>query len=163
MIGLVIVTHGGLAVEFRNGCEIVFKSQYRVVCIPGFVRRFRQHQIHFRHCIAVFDHVSENPCGFEVIAFFRKDFSQDELSFSIFKGSLLNQPEIREVQRAHKLFYIGARNHRWIPLIRRIVKLRLGPFYHMVFFLTYFIRFSRESRFNLWNVIKAGWKNLRNY
>ena len=92
-----------------------------------------------------------------------KDYSVDEMQGSVFHHSFLKQPEIREVARIQKLFYIGARNHKWIPLIRKIVRYNLGPIYTGIFFLTYFIRYMRESGHSFFSTLIIGFKHLKNY
>ncbi|KPL14658.1 hypothetical protein AMJ74_02950 [candidate division WOR_3 bacterium SM1_77] len=79
------------------------------------------------------------------LGYLDKNFSLEDLVGSYDFGSYLNQPEIEEVKRAHKLFYIGARHHRWIPLIRKVVRYNLGPIYTLIYLLTSFIRYMHES------------------
>ena len=75
--------------------------------------------------------------------------------------STLVQPEIKEVERAHKLFYLGARNHRFIPFIRKIVHYNLGPVFTFVFFATFFIRYMEESGDNLLHSILVGGRYIK--
>jgi len=97
------------------------------------------------------------------LGYLAKDYSIDEMQGSVFHHSFLKQPEIREVARIQKLFYIGARNARFIPLIRKIVHLRLGPIYHLIFLITYLIRYMRETGNNLLNVLVISFKHIKNY
>lgn len=92
-----------------------------------------------------------------------KDFSLDELEGSIFKRSLLKQKDIRKIERLQKLFYLGVMNKWLIPFIRKIVHYNLGPLYSLVFFISTFLRFLRESRYDLTMVIRMGIKHLKNY
>jgi len=91
------------------------------------------------------------------------NFTMEDAYGSVFQESHLNQPEIKEIVRAQKLFYIGARNHKWIPLIRKIVRYNLGPIYTGIFFLTYFIRYMRESGHSFFSTLIIGFKHLKNY
>lgn len=75
---------------------------------------------------------------------------------SFYNKSYLNQPDIRELERTQKLFYLGARNHRWIPLIRKIVRYNLGPIFTLIFFITFFIRYMRESGDSFLNTVIIG-------
>jgi len=91
------------------------------------------------------------------------DYSMDTLDGSIFHYSVLKQPEIKEIERAHKLFYLGARNRKLIPLIRKIVRYNLGPIYTIVFLVTYFIRHWKESGASFSKMVLMGLKQLKRY
>jgi radical SAM superfamily enzyme YgiQ (UPF0313 family) len=92
-----------------------------------------------------------------------QNFTLEDSFGSVFLASHLNQPDIRKVQRVQKLFYIGARNHRWIPFIRKVVNYRLGPIYHLIFLFTYFIRYRRETGTGFLKMVIIGFKHLKNY
>jgi radical SAM superfamily enzyme YgiQ (UPF0313 family) len=88
--------------------------------------------------------------------YLNNSFSVEDLTGSVYTKSDLNQPEIREIERAQKLFYLGARNHRWIPLIRKIVHYNLGPVFTLIFLITFFIRYMRESGNSFLNTVIIG-------
>lgn len=90
------------------------------------------------------------------LGYLDKDFSLEDLVGSYDFKSFLNQPEIEEIKRAHKLFYIGARNHKRIPLIRKVVRYNLGPIYTLIFYATFFRRYTRESGDNFLNTVLIG-------
>jgi hypothetical protein len=95
--------------------------------------------------------------------YLKEDYDPDKVDSTILNRSLLDQPEIREVERAQKLFYIGARHGCTIPLIRKVMKFNLGPLYSGIFILTSFVRFLKQSRYNLPYIIRLGLKHLGNY
>lgn len=86
--------------------------------------------------------------------------TEDIAGFAHTKSSLV-QPEIKELERAQKLFYLGARNHRLIPLIRKIVHYNLGPIFTFVFFVTFFIRYMQESGDNLLHSFLVGGRYIK--
>jgi len=90
------------------------------------------------------------------LGYLDNNFSMDDLTGSVYTKSDLNQPEIRELERVQKLFYIGARNHKWIPLIRKIVRYNLGPIFTLIFLITFFIRYMRESGNSFLNTVIIG-------
>jgi radical SAM superfamily enzyme YgiQ (UPF0313 family) len=89
------------------------------------------------------------------------NFSMDDLTGSVYTKSDLNQPEIRELERVQKLFYLGARNHHWIPIIHRLVRQNLDPVFNLVFLITFAIRYMRESGNSLLNTIMIGVRHFR--
>jgi radical SAM superfamily enzyme YgiQ (UPF0313 family) len=92
-----------------------------------------------------------------------EDNPMDNASGSIFKRSVLQQPEIKEIVRLHKLFYLGVKFRPLIPLIKKLVKVELGPIYTFIFLITYFIRHWKESGAGFFQVVWLGLKQLRNY
>ncbi|RJP73685.1 MAG: radical SAM protein [Candidatus Zixiibacteriota bacterium] len=91
------------------------------------------------------------------------NFTVEEQRRSVFGRSLLKQPQIREVERVHKFFYLGAKMPWFIPVIRRVVRYNLGPIYTLIFLITYFIRYVGESGASLWQAILFSARNLKHY
>lgn len=97
------------------------------------------------------------------LGYLDKNYSVDQMQSSVFHHSFLNQPEIRQVARLQKLFYLGARNARFIPFMRKMVRYRLGPVYHLLFLVTYLIRYMRESGNSIFNILVVCIKHRKNY
>ncbi|TKJ41603.1 hypothetical protein CEE37_03290 [candidate division LCP-89 bacterium B3_LCP] len=92
----------------------------------------------------------------------KEDFSLDDLEASFFSGSVLKQPNIKELLRIQKLFYIGVKMPWTIPLIARMAKLPLDKLYFLLFGLTYTYRFMRETDIGIWNTIKFVLRHRKN-
>ncbi|TKJ40134.1 hypothetical protein CEE37_10385 [candidate division LCP-89 bacterium B3_LCP] len=93
----------------------------------------------------------------------KESFTLEDSKGSVFLESHLDQPDIKKIQRAHKVFYFGARNHRLIPLIRKLVQFRLGYVYNIIFLMTYLIRYMRETGNSFFNTFLMGIKNIKNF
>lgn len=91
-----------------------------------------------------------------------EDFSLDDLQASFFSGSVLKQPNIRQLIRLQKLFYIGVKMPWTIPLIARLVKLPLDKLFFVLFALTYTYRFMRETDIGWWNALRFAARHRRN-
>lgn len=91
-----------------------------------------------------------------------EDFSLDDLEASFFSGSVLRQPNIRQLTRLQKLFYIGVKMPWTIPLIARLVKLPLDKLYFLLFALTYTYRFMQETDIGWWNALRFAIRHRRN-
>ena len=82
---------------------------------------------------------------------------------SVFSKSLLTQPEIKEVERAQKIFYFAAMNKRLIPIFKKLVRYNLPWLFVPMFFLATFLRFKRETGATFWNTCITGIKHLKDY
>ena len=91
------------------------------------------------------------------------DFNTDRIMESIFNRSYLNQPEIREVERLHKLFLLGVKFKFMIPVIKRMSKWNLMPVYTQIFLVSYFYRHWKESGMNFFKMLLIGIKQLKKY
>ena len=94
--------------------------------------------------------------------FLRESFSLDDLSASFFTASVLDMPQIKELTRLQKLFYIGVKMPWTIPILGRVVRYPLDPLFWLLFALTYTYRFMRETDIGLWNTIKFALRHRRN-
>lgn len=92
----------------------------------------------------------------------KDDFSLDDLEASFFSGSVLKQPNIRQLIRLQKLFYVGAKMPWTIPIIARLVKLPLDRLFFLVFALTYTYRFMRETNIGWWNALRFAIRHRKN-
>jgi anaerobic magnesium-protoporphyrin IX monomethyl ester cyclase len=90
-------------------------------------------------------------------------FTMEDMGKSIFKKSLLKQPEIHLVERVQKCFYFGVRYPKLIPLIKRLVHYNLGPIYTLIFMAGQFLRFLRECGNDFFYVIWLSIKYYRNF
>lgn len=91
------------------------------------------------------------------------NFTADDLTGSIFYRSVLQQPQIREIERVQKLFYVGVSYPRFIPAIRKLAHVNLGPLYEVIFLGTHFLKNLRESEANIFRMLWLGIKRLRTY
>jgi anaerobic magnesium-protoporphyrin IX monomethyl ester cyclase len=90
------------------------------------------------------------------------DFSLDDLNASFFTGSVLKMPNIAQLTRLQKLFYIGVKMPWTIPILRQMVKLPLDKFYFLLFGLTYTYRFMQETDIGWWTAFKFALKHRKN-
>lgn len=91
-----------------------------------------------------------------------EDFSLDSLNASFFSKSVLRQPNIKQLIRIQKLFYIGVKAPWTIPIIARLAKLPLDGLYFILFALTYTYRFMRETDIGWWNALKFAVRHRKN-
>lgn len=91
-----------------------------------------------------------------------EDFSLDDLQKSFFSGSVLNQPNIRQLIRIQKLFYIGVKLPWTIPIIGKLARWPLDKLYFFLFALTYTYRFMRETDIGWWNALKFAVRHRKN-
>jgi radical SAM superfamily enzyme YgiQ (UPF0313 family) len=91
-----------------------------------------------------------------------ENFSLDDLQASFFSGSVLRQPNIKQLIRLQKLFYIGVKMPWTIPIIARLVKLPLDQLFFGLFALTYTYRFMRETDIGWWNALRFAARHRKN-
>jgi anaerobic magnesium-protoporphyrin IX monomethyl ester cyclase len=91
------------------------------------------------------------------------DFKADSLAKSIFKHSMLKQPDIELVERVQKCFYFGVRYPKLIPILKRLVHYNLGPIYTLTFLTGQFLRFLHECDNDFFYVIWMSFKYFRNF
>lgn len=84
----------------------------------------------------------------------QNDFSLDHLEASFFSDSVLKQPNIRQLTRLQKLFYIGVKMPWTLPAIVRLIKLPLDRLFFLLFALSYTFRFMQETDIGFWNALK---------
>ncbi|RJP73684.1 MAG: radical SAM protein [Candidatus Zixiibacteriota bacterium] len=97
------------------------------------------------------------------MGYLEADFTIDSMGKSVFRSSRLNQPEIKEVIRVQKLFYLGVKFPWFIPVIRKLAHVNLDPLYNVIFIGTYFIRYLRESGNGFFHAVWIGIRNIKNY
>jgi radical SAM superfamily enzyme YgiQ (UPF0313 family) len=92
----------------------------------------------------------------------KQDFSLDDINASFFSSSVLNQPNIKQLTRLQKLFYIGVKMPWTIPIIARIVRLPLDPLFFLLFAVSYTYRFKQETDINWWTTLKFAIRHRKN-
>lgn len=78
---------------------------------------------------------------------------------SVFRDSPLQVPGIHRFVNLSKLFFLTVKLPRLRPLIRRLIGLRLGPFFDLCFLAQYAYRYSKMYGYN---IVTAVLLNLRN-
>ncbi|MFH1862342.1 MAG: radical SAM protein [bacterium] len=91
-----------------------------------------------------------------------KDFNLDDLEASFFSKSILLQPNIKQLTRLQKLFYIGVKMPWTIPIIAKLVKLPLDKLFFVLFAISYTYRFKQETDISWWNTINFALRHRKN-
>ena len=92
----------------------------------------------------------------------KQDFSLDDINASFFSTSVLKQPNIKQLTRMQKLFYIGVKMPWTIPVIAKIVKLPLDPLFFLLFAISYTYRFKQETDINWWTTLRFAIRHRKN-
>jgi hypothetical protein len=82
---------------------------------------------------------------------------------SLFKNSLLKMKDIKKLVRMQKLFNIGVWHPWTIPFIRKAVNWPLDPLYEVLFLLTFFRRYAKETKLNLKYALETAFYQIREY
>ncbi len=90
------------------------------------------------------------------------NFSLDNLEASFFSASVLKQPNIRQLTRLQKLFYIGVKMPWTLPMIKLLIKLPLDRLFFVLFGLSYTYRFMRETDIGFWNALRFAIRHRKN-
>lgn len=78
-----------------------------------------------------------------------KKIDPDHFQPTFFEGSLLEQPDIKEVVNLQKFFYLAVKFPRLLPLIKRLVRFNyFAPAYNFIFLLTFAFRFMTANRYS---------------
>ncbi|MFH1734072.1 MAG: radical SAM protein [bacterium] len=91
-----------------------------------------------------------------------ESFSLDDINASFFSSSVLKQPNIKELTRMQKLFYLGVKAPWTIPLIKIAAKLPLDPLYFGIFAATYTYRFKQETDIDWFTTVKFALRHRKN-
>ncbi len=91
-----------------------------------------------------------------------ESFSLDDLQASFFSGSVLKQPNIKQLTRLQKLFYIGVKMPWTLPLLTRLIKLPLDRLFFLLFALSYTYRFMQETNIGFWNALRFAFRHRKN-
>ena len=88
------------------------------------------------------------------------DLGMDQIDAAYFRSSVLQQPNIREMQNLQKLFLLAIRLYALRPLWARLIRLPLGRLYELVFLVSLAAQYTRATRRSWWQVLLLGLRNL---
>jgi len=90
-------------------------------------------------------------------------FDPSDMRASFFKESVFSQPDTKAIENLQKLFWVAVKFPSLAPLIKRLVRLPLGPVYDLVFQGTYLLNTARAYRLPLWFTAWLGLRMRRLY
>lgn len=95
--------------------------------------------------------------------FLKDDYSLDDMEKSFFSASILNQPDIRRIERLQKLFYLGVKFPGLIPFFKWLTKFNIGFVFQGLFGVSFLYRFMRETDIPLHKAIAFALKHRRSF
>jgi anaerobic magnesium-protoporphyrin IX monomethyl ester cyclase len=87
----------------------------------------------------------------------------DKFKPTFFENSLLRMKDINSIVNLQKLFVIGVRIPRTIPIIKRLAKLPFAKLYHIIFLITFTIRYAVSNRIGLKYSLQTIFHSLKMY
>jgi radical SAM superfamily enzyme YgiQ (UPF0313 family) len=93
----------------------------------------------------------------------KNDYSLDDLQKSFFSKSVLQQPDIKRIERLQKLFYLGVKFPHFIPIFKWLTKFPLGLLFQFLFGISFLYRFMRETEIPLHQAILFALRHRRSY
>ncbi len=93
----------------------------------------------------------------------KKDYSLDDMEKSFFSGSILEQPDIRRIERLQKLFYLGVKFPALIPFFKWLTKFPLGVIFQGLFGVSFLYRFMRETDIPFHKAILFALRHRKSY
>lgn len=114
---------------------------------------------------SIYQPYPETPLGeFALKQGYIKDFSISEKDADAHGGSILDQPQIRELENLHKFIYLAFKAPFLIPLIKRLVKLRPNPLFTYIHRITYLLfYFSKITKMPFRRTLSEAWVALKHY
>jgi len=93
----------------------------------------------------------------------KKDYSLDDMEKSFFSDSILQQPEIKRIERLQKLFYLGVKFPGLIPLFKWMTKFNLKLVFQFLFGISFLYRFMRETDIPLHKAVLFALRHRKSY
>jgi len=93
----------------------------------------------------------------------KSDFSLDDMSKSFFDKSILNQPDMKRIERLQKLFYLGVKFPGLIPFFKWLTKFPLWIVFQGLFGISFLYRFMRETDIPVHKAIVFALKHRKSY
>lgn len=90
-----------------------------------------------------------------------KTISPDNFDSTYFKGSPLEQPDIRDIVNLHKLFLITFRFPILKSFVKHLIKLPPNPVFNIIFMLSFAHLQLKCFQRNPWQLLKMGLGNFR--
>jgi len=86
-----------------------------------------------------------------------EEISADEITPSYFTASVIDNPDIKQMENLQKLFHLAVRVPFLQPVIRQMIKLPSNIFFTMIFQASYGWQLLRRSNLNLMQMFKYWW------
>ncbi len=88
--------------------------------------------------------------------FLDEEYTVEDFDRITTTSPLRNMPDLRRLERLHKIAFLGVHFPRAIPLVARLARLPLGPLYTVLFKLSLVLRFKVRFNLSLGDVIRLG-------
>ena len=86
-----------------------------------------------------------------------------EFDASFFKNSHLKLKDKKEIENLQKLFFFAVKFPVLLPVIRMMVRVRLGPVYDALFLMGYMYSFRKSESITFRETMAIGMNNIRNF
>ena len=93
----------------------------------------------------------------------KQDYSLDDMEKSFFANSVLNQSDMKRIERLQKLFYLGVKLPGLIPLFKWMTKYPLGPVFKLLFGVSFLYRFACEVDIPLYKAVLFALRHRKSY
>jgi radical SAM superfamily enzyme YgiQ (UPF0313 family) len=88
-------------------------------------------------------------------------FSNNSISPSFFRESVIDLPHKKELTVLHKLFFPAVKFPRLLPFIKVLIKFPANPFFDLIFIISYAYHYHKSENLSWKEVFDIGLRNYR--